>query len=392
MSLDYDAIIIGAGAAGLMCAITAASNGKKVVVLEHNERVGKKILISGGGKCNFTNYFCSKDNYISENIHFFKSALSQYTQYDFIEMVESYGVKYYEKKLGQLFCKNSAQEIINLLLTKCHEENVDILLKCKILKIDKLADCFRVETNLKTLKARAIVIATGGLSVPSIGATDFGYQVARQFGHKIVETRPGLVPIVLNTSDYSWAGELAGISIDCIVSVGSKSFRENLLFTHKGLSGPAILQISNYSCGEFYIDFLPEIDLEKVVRLEKNNSPKRKLKNLLNIYLPDRFVELWLAYLKIEDKNLASISNSEINLLINNFKKYHLKYAKTEGYRKAEVTIGGVDTNQISSKTMESNLVKGLYFIGEVLDVTGQLGGYNFQWAWSSGYVCGKSI
>lgn len=382
--MNFDVIIIGGGAAGLFCAIEAGKRGSKTLVIEHNSQVGRKILISGGGRCNFTNRNVSATNFISRNPHFCKSALARYTPNDFVELVKKHKIEFYEKKLGQLFCRESSRQIVEMLLYECEKAKVEIRVNCSVNNVYK-NNLFKVKTNQGVFESKKLVIATGGLSFPKIGATDFGYQIARQFGLKIVETRPSLVPLVFDKQNFS---KLAGVSIDSIVSSGKTSFRENILFTHKGLSGPAILQISNYwdKNKPVSIDLLPETDALEL--LENNQKSQQNLDNFLGKYLPNRFADSYLQ----NNKPLNQISKKELQRIAESLNNWQIAFSETEGYHKAEVTLGGVETNELSSQTMESKQVKGLYFIGEVVDVTGWLGGYNFQWAWSSAFVAGQSV
>ncbi|NOS83868.1 MAG: NAD(P)/FAD-dependent oxidoreductase [Ignavibacteria bacterium] len=390
----YDIIIIGAGAAGLMCAIEAGKRRRKVLVLEHAEKIGKKILISGGGRCNFTNLDVKPENFISNNPHFCKSALARYTPQDFISLVEKHGIKYHEKKLGQLFCDGSAKEIVQMLQTECEDAGVEIKVNCIIDKIELVNDsqisetAFRITSNLGEFTTESLVIATGGISIPQMGATDFGYKLAKQFGLKLTKTVPGLVPFTLNEGSYS---ELSGLSIDSIVTCNNTSFRENILFTHKGLSGPAILQISSYwdEGDDITIDLLPGIDLVFIINEHKPN--KTELVNLLAKFFPKRFTEKWCE-LNFPTKPVNRLLDKDIEMIDEQLHNWKLVPKGTEGFGKAEVTKGGVDTNELSSKTMESKKEPGLYFIGEVVDVTGWLGGYNFQWAWASGYAAGQFV
>ncbi len=392
--LNYNTIIIGAGAAGLMCAIEAGKRGRKVLVLEHAEKIGKKILISGGGRCNFTNLDVKPENFISNNPHFSKSALARYTPQDFISLIEKHGIKYHEKKLGQLFCDGSAKEIVQMLQTECEDAGVDIKVNCTIDKIEQIdilqssETVFRVTSNLGEFASESLVIATGGISIPQMGATDFGYKLAKQFDLKLTKTVPGLVPFILNEASYS---ELSGLSIDSIVTCNNTRFRENILFTHKGLSGPAILQISNYwnEGDEITIDLLPGIDLLSVINEHKPN--KTEFVNVLAKFFPKRFAEKWCE-LNFPTKPVNRLSDKDIEMIDKLLHNWKLVPKGTEGFGKAEVTKGGVDTNELSSKTMESKKVPGLYFIGEVVDVTGWLGGYNFQWAWASGSAAGQYV
>ncbi|MBX7171402.1 MAG: NAD(P)/FAD-dependent oxidoreductase [Pyrinomonadaceae bacterium] len=382
--MRFDVIIIGGGAAGLFCAIQAGKRERKTLVIEHNSEVGRKILISGGGRCNFTNKEVSANNFISQNPHFCKSALARYTPQDFIELVKSYKIQFYEKKLGQLFCKESSRQIVEMLLSECQKAKVEFRLSCEVKEVEK-DENFIIQTNQGVFESESLVIATGGLSFPKIGATDFGYKIARQFGLRIVETRPSLVPLIFTNQNFS---KLAGVSIDSIVKTRKREFRENILFTHRGLSGPAILQISNYWHKEksISIDLLPENDALEV--LEKNANSKQNLDNFLGKYLPNRFAESFAQ----NNKPINQISKKEREKIAESLNNWQVLFNETEGYHKAEVTLGGIDTNELSSQTMESKRVKGLYFIGEVVDVTGWLGGYNFQWAWSSGFACGESV
>jgi predicted Rossmann fold flavoprotein len=381
----HNTIIIGAGAAGLMCAIEAGKHGRKVLVIEYAEKIGKKILISGGGRCNFTNIYTKPENFISKNPHFCKSALARYTPQDFISLVEKHNIKYHEKKLGQLFCDNSAKEIINMLEKECNDAGVEILLNRTVNEIKK-AGKFVLETNKGEFECKSVVIATGGISIPQMGATDFGYKIARQFGIKITKIVPALVPFMLKEKAFS---EISGVSIDSIVSCNGTSFRENILFTHNGLSGPAILQISSYwdEGDAIRINLLPEQNIEKLI--EENRSSKMMLDNFLSQFLPKRFVDIW-SMMYFKPKSLNKLSANEIKKIAEMLHYWVLIPSGTEGFGKAEVTKGGVDTGELSSKTMECKKINGLYFIGEVVDVTGWLGGYNFQWAWASGFAAGE--
>jgi len=377
-----------------MCAIEAGKRGRKVLLLEHAEKIGKKILISGGGRCNFTNLDVKPENFISNNPHFSKSALARYTPQDFISLIEKHGIKYHEKKLGQLFCDGSAKEIVQMLQKECEDAGVGIKVNCTIDKIERInvsqssETAFRVTSNLGVFTSESLVVATGGISIPQMGATDFGYRLAKQLGLKLTKTVPGLVPFTLNEGSYS---ELSGLSIDSIVTCNNASFRENILFTHKGLSGPAILQISNYwnEGDEITIDLLPGIDLLSVINEHKPN--KTELVNVLAKFFPKRFTEKWCE-LNFPTKPVNRLSDKDIEMIDERLHNWKLVPKGTEGFGKAEVTKGGVDTNELSSKTMESKKVPGLYFIGEVIDVTGWLGGYNFQWAWASGYAAGQFV
>jgi len=382
-----EVIIIGAGAAGLMCAIGAGKRGRKVLVIEHAEKIGKKILISGGGRCNFTNLDTKPENFISENPHFCKSALARYTPQDFISLVEKHKIKYHEKKLGQLFCDNSAKEIIDMLEKECVDAGVEILLNCSVSEIKK-NEKFFVETDKGNFESESVVIATGGISIPQMGATDFGYKIAKQFGVKLTKIVPALVPFTINENAFS---EISGVSIDCEVSCNGMSFRENILFTHKGLSGPAILQISSYwnNGDTISINLLPESNAVELIN--ENRASKMALDNVLAQYLPKRFTELWCdKYFK--PKPVNKLSDDDILKIAEKLNNWEITPSGTEGFGKAEVTKGGVDTDELSSKTMEAKKVNGLYFIGECVDVTGWLGGYNFQWAWASGFAAGGYV
>ncbi len=410
---EWDVIVIGAGAAGLFCAIEAGKRGRKVLVIEHADRVGKKIAISGGGRCNFTNTWTSPDNFVSQNPHFCKSALARYTPADFIALVEKHGIAYHEKKLGQLFCDGSSQQIIGMLLRECHDARVEIRCGYEVRQVESVAErSFMLQTNQGTFHSSSVVIATGGLSIAPLGATDFGYRIARQFGLRIEETRAGLVPLTLPQQILKALAALSGVSIDALVSCpGSPSFRENILITHRGLSGPAILQVSNYwrSGESISINLLPDADVLEVISAaritERDSAPgsapgvtrtggsssRIELVNLLSRYLPRRFAQAWCD-LYAASRPLKQYNDSELQEIADNIHRLQLTPAGTEGFRKAEVTVGGVSTADLSSQTMEARRVPGLYFIGEVVDVTGQLGGYNFQWAWASAFAAGQVV
>jgi predicted Rossmann fold flavoprotein len=386
--MKFDAIIIGAGAAGLFCAIEAGKRGKRILVIEHNAQIGRKILISGGGRCNFTNINVKAENFISNNPHFCKSALARYTPQDFLELVKKHRIEFYEKTLGQLFSRESSRLIVEMLLSECTKANVEIRTNCSVKNVRK-NDLFEVETSQGIFNCENLVIATGGLSFPKIGATDFGYKIARQFGLKIVETRPSLVPLVFaNGKSF---GKLAGVSVDSLVSSDKESFRENILFTHRGLSGPAILQISNYWQRKkaISIDLMPNVNALEL--FEQNRESKQNLDNFLSKFLPNRFAEIFTSN-NFPNKPLYQFNRKEIENIAENLNNWQVLFDETEGFHKAEVTLGGIDTNELSSQTMESKKIKGLFFIGEVVDVTGWLGGYNFQWAWSSGFAAGQTL
>lgn len=387
---EWDVIVVGGGAAGLFCAFHAGRRGRKVLVLEHAERVGKKIAISGGGRCNFTNIHTSAENFISANPHFSKSALARYTPADFVALVEKHGIHYHEKKLGQLFCDGSSRQIIDLLLDECRDAGVEIRCRCEVRQVRK-GDSFELETNQGNFNSSALVVATGGLSIPTLGATDFGYRLARQFGLRIEEPRPALVPFTLAPQILGQLATLSGVSLDALVSCRGREFRENILITHRGLSGPAILQISSYwRPGEAVsINLLPEEDLAQL--LTRDESAEVELVNLLARHLPRRFVQAW-CQLYAPSRRLKHYGAREIQDIARNAHEMRITPSGTEGFKKAEVTAGGVSTAELSSRTMEAARVPGLYFIGEVVDVTGQLGGFNFQWAWASGHAAGQHV
>lgn len=392
---QYDVIIIGAGAAGLMCAIEAGKRGRSVCILDHANKPGKKLLISGGGKCNFTNYSIEAANYLSQNPHFCKSALARFTQWDFIAMLETNRIAYHERDHGQLFCDNKARDILDMLLAECDKTGVVIRCNSNINKVEKVTAGFVLKSEQSSFGSNALVIATGGLSIPKMGATALGLQIAEQFGLGVVAPRAGLVPFTLHDHDKLFYQPLSGISIDVLMSAeGGQSFKEALLFTHRGLSGPAVLQISSYwRPGEFIeINLLPELELREYIGQGADQHPKQSWKNYLAKALPKRLLEARMQDAGLKDKNLNQLSEKDLLAIIDGLQHWRLKPNGTEGYRTAEVTVGGVDTNEISSRTMQANKVDGLYFIGEVLDVTGHLGGYNFQWAWASGYAAGQAV
>ena len=385
---NFDALILGGGAAGLMCAIEAGKRGRRVAVLERADQLGKKILISGGGRCNFTNIHCRPENFLSANPHFAKSALARYTPADFIALVERYRIPYHEKTLGQLFCDNSARDILNLLETECRIAGVSIFLKTRIREVARTNE-FSVTTEADEFRAPVLVVATGGLSIPKIGATSFGYDLARQFGLKIREPWPGLVPLTFDAADRERYSDLAGVSAEVGVSFGEQSFREKMLITHRGLSGPAILQISSYwkKSHSLTIDLAPGRDLMAAFRDPKTPRNLSTLKSAFQGSLPTRFATRW-----IDHHPPTAWTNPALAQLEQLAHAWRVTPSGTEGYEKAEVTAGGVDTNELSAKTMESRKAPGLYFIGEVVDVTGHLGGFNFQWAWASGAAAGRAL
>ncbi|MBG3013670.1 NAD(P)/FAD-dependent oxidoreductase [Proteus faecis] len=392
---SYDTVIIGAGAAGLFCASLVGQAGLSVLVLDNGKKAGRKILMSGGGRCNFTNMYIEPSAYLSENPHFCKSALARYTQWDFIELVQKHNIAYHEKTLGQLFCDDSAQQIVDLLLTECQKGKVSVRLRSEVTQIEKTDVGFTIFVDGKTITTSSVVIASGGLSMPGLGATPFGYKVAEQFGLSVLPTRAGLVPFTLHKPQLEQLSQLSGVAISAIVTAkNGTSFKENILFTHRGLSGPAILQISSYwQPGEYVsINLLPNVDLENLLQEKRQEHPNQLLKNTLSRLLPKRFIEIMIENQQLPDVSLTQLSNERITQVATLLQEWQVQPNGTEGYRTAEVTLGGVDTRALSSKTMEATKVKGLYFIGEVVDVTGWLGGYNFQWAWSSAYACAQSL
>ena len=388
MIQKFDALILGAGAAGLMCAIEAGKRGRRVAVMEHADRLGKKILIAGGGRCNFTNIHCRPENFISANPHFAKSALARYTPADFIALVEKHRIAYHEKTLGQLFCDGSAREIVSMLEDECRAAKVTIFLNVDVREVNR-RDEFRVKTSNAEFTAPALVVATGGLSIPKMGATSFGYDLARQFGLKIREPRPGLVPFILDKRDRASYCDLAGVSAEVIASCNGQQFHENMLITHRGLSGPAILQVSSFwkSPEAISIDLTPGREATAMFRDSKMPRNSGSLKSELRKVLPARVTDRWLELHVPTSWTNAALADFERQL-----HAWVIRPAGTEGFEKAEVTVGGVDTDELSAKTMESRNVPGLYFIGEVVDVTGHLGGFNFQWAWASGAAAGRAL
>lgn len=391
--MSSQVVIIGAGAAGLMCAITAAQRGRKVTVLDHANKVGKKILMSGGGRCNFTNLWVEPENFLSGNKHFCKSALSRYTQYDFIALMEKHGLAFHEKAKGQLFCDNKAKDLLNILLTECDSAGVAIHTHTTIKTIKSVPSGFLLTTSQGEFAAESVVVATGGLSIPTMGATGFGYDIARQFGLRVTECAAALVPFTLAPKDLAPLEGLSGVSMPVTVSCNGTNFNEDMLITHKGLSGPAILQISNYwhPGDAVTIDLLPNKNLSELWQDWREQGIKAELKNMLAEHLPKRFVQAWLEQYS-GSKPVQQYTPEEIANLDNQLHNWTLIPAGTEGYRTAEVTRGGVNTDDVSSKTFEAKAVPGLYFVGEVLDVTGWLGGFNFQWAWASGYCAGLYV
>ncbi|PCI62063.1 MAG: aminoacetone oxidase family FAD-binding enzyme [Gammaproteobacteria bacterium] len=389
-----DVLIIGAGAAGLMCAATAGYRGRSVTVVDMGKKPARKILISGGGRCNFTNTNANPDNYICQNPHFVKSALSRYGADDFIELVERHGLQFHHKTLGQLFCDNKAQDLINILLTECEWAGVSIQLRTEVLSIVKNEWGYLVSTNQANYQCNSLVVASGGLTMPKLGISPIGYNIAKQFGLNVLPTSAALVPLTLHDHDKQRFNGLSGISIYCQVSnENGANFSENILFTHRGLSGPAILQISSYwRAGQsITINLLPELSLSDTINQWQSEQAQKSIKNWLTSILPKRFIEA-IAAQNIPDKSVNQLNHAEIEQLHQYFHHWQIKPNGTEGYRTAEVTLGGVDSNEISSKTFESKKQKGLFFIGEVLDVTGWLGGYNFQFCWAAGNACGQAV
>jgi len=389
----YDVAVIGGGAAGLMCAIEAGKRGRRVWVIEHSDRVGKKILISGGGRCNFTNLSVTPENFLSANPHFCKSALARYTQWDFISLVERHGIAYHEKELGQLFCDQSARQIVSLLTDECAQAGVRITTDCSVNGVERGAVGFVVKTDRGSTEASSLAIACGGLSVPKMGATVFGYELAKKFGHSVVPTRAGLVPLIFSADDLVRYKDLSGVSLPVRVDCGRQSFSNAMLFTHRGISGPAILQISSYwkPGDELSVNFLPLTDANEWLRSRQASRPDAELKTVLGEFLPKRLAQR-LCEVELGSRPLRQYMPRDLRALCERLQNWRFRPSETEGYRTAEVTLGGVDTAELSSTTMESKIVPGLYFIGEVVDVTGHLGGFNFQWAWSSGWAAGQSV
>lgn len=393
MNSKVDVIIIGAGASGLMCALEAGKRGRKVLVLDHVQKPGNKILVSGGGSCNFTNYYIESENFLSNNPHFCKSALSRYTQWDFLEFINRHKIAFHEREHGQLFCDGKASQIVDGFMLECKEAGVGFRFGCEVKGVEQNSSGFKINTGDGQYACESLVIATGGLSIPAIGASSFGYKVAEQFDIPMISPKAGLVPFTLQPEDKERFAELSGIAVEAVVSNKQQSFRENILFTHRGLSGPVILQISSYwNSGEpVEINLLPDLDLEEMLQAAKRQNNKKIIRNLLADLLPKRVVEQLLD-IGLAESKLQDLSSELIKQIANRFNCWQIKPNGTEGYRTAEVTVGGVDCDCISSKTMETKAVKGLYFTGEVLDVTGWLGGYNLQWAWSSGWCAGQYV
>lgn len=406
MLQKYEVVIIGAGAAGLMCAAQAARRGRQVLVLDHANKAGKKILMSGGGRCNFTNYYVEPERYLSQNPHFCKSALSRYTQWDFIALVDKHGIAYHEKKDGQLFCDNKSSDILNMLLDECEQAGAQIELNTAVNDIsyrntaEPGAYAYQLQTSSGALQCQSLVVATGGPPIPTLGATGFGYDIARQFGLEVLPTRAGLVPFVITDDNKSLCESLSGSSLPVSISCNNQSFTDDLLFTHRGLSGPAVLQISSYwqQGDEVEIDLLPSENLAELLREQQHQRPKVSLKNWLAEHFTQKFAELWLQANNtlcdqaLAGRTLAQLSGADMDVIANALHRWTIKPSGTEGYRTAEVALGGVNTDQVSSKSMEVKTQPGLFFIGEVLDVTGHLGGFNFQWAWASAVAASEHV
>lgn len=393
MSNKYDVVIIGAGAAGLMCAAEAGKRGRNVLVLDNAKKPGRKIIISGGGRCNFTNYDVTANNFLCQNPHFVKSALSQYTNWDFISMVYKYGIDVDERDHGQLFCQDNAKQIVDMLLKECELANVNLRFRTEIESIEKAGTGFTLVTNTDEIECESLVVATGGLSMPKLGATPYGYHIAEQFGLPVIPTTAGLVPFTLHKQDKEAFEALSGIAVPAeITAQDGTLFKEALLFTHRGLSGPSVLQISSFwkPGQQVSINLVPEADVLELLTESREKHPNQSLKNTLAKVLPKRLVEMLIDRKELTDKPLKQFNPKEMQAIHDHLENWPVLPNGTEGYRTAEVTLGGVDTDHLSSKTMEAKNVSGLYFVGEVMDVTGWLGGYNFQWAWSSGYVAGQ--
>ena len=388
--MSADVVIIGAGAAGMMCAIEAGHRGRNVVLLDHAEKLGEKIRISGGGRCNFTNIDTRPENFLSGNSDFCRSALARYTPRDFTALVEKHGIAWHEKKLGQLFCDGSAQQIIDMLKAECDDARVQLCMPAKVTSIEK-RERFLVATNRGGFDCQSLVIASGGLSIPQIGASPFGYRIAEQFGLKVTQLRPALVGLTFTPETLAQFADLSGVSVDAVVSCNGVDFRENLLVTHRGLSGPAILQISSYWRPglELSVNLLP--DREALEILDSAQASEKLLANVLGEFLPQRFAQRWVDF-NFENQPLKRFSVSRLREIAQRLRDWRIRPSGTVGYKKAEVTLGGVDTRELSSKTLEARKQPGLYFIGEVVDVTGHLGGYNFQWAWASGHAAGQAV
>jgi hypothetical protein len=389
---EWDVVVVGAGAAGLFCAITAAKRGRRVLVVDNGKRIGRKILMSGGGRCNFTNIYASPANYLSANPHFCKSALSRYTQWDFIALVAQYQIPYHEKTLGQLFCDDSAKDIVDMLQQECNKAGVKIALSQEISSVVHQEGRYLLTTSTQQLSCDSLVVASGGLSLPNLGATAFGFQLAEQFGINVLPVRAALVPLTWQPADKAVFAEISGVSLPVTAEANDVVFAEDMLFTHRGLSGPAILQISSFwqPGDELTVNLLPGQSLMDLLTEQQQKHPEQELKTALARLLPKRLVETFLTQQLFTNQPLKALNPKSMQKIADSLQQYVFKPNGTEGYRTAEVTLGGVDTHELSSKTMEARKQPGLYFIGEVVDVTGWLGGYNFQWAWSSGWVAGQ--
>ena len=394
MNRNFEVIVIGAGAAGLMCAIEAGKRNKKVLIIEHSSKIAEKIRISGGGRCNFTNLYSNSENFLSNNKHFCKSAFSKYTQNDFIDLVKKHKIKFHEKKFGQLFCDHSAKDIIEMLITECEIQKVEISLNTKVKSVIREENLYILETeNKRKFVCSSLVIATGGLSIPKIGASDYGYKIANQFNLKVTNLYPALVPLTFKDDILEFCKSLAGVSIEASVKINKTIFNEGLIFTHRGISGPSILQISSYWKPDrsIEVNLLPLNSMDKTLKERRVKTPKQNISNVLSDFLPNKLAMAITSLLNTNQK-IGEASNSTLNKISNFINKLNVLPTGTEGYKTAEVTLGGIDTNEINSATMECKKYSGLYFIGEVVDVTGHLGGHNFQWAWSSGYVAGQNV
>ncbi|MDX0977295.1 aminoacetone oxidase family FAD-binding enzyme [Sinorhizobium medicae] len=394
MAEKQDVVIIGAGAAGMMCAIEAGKRGRRVLVLDHAKAPGEKIRISGGGRCNFTNIDASPRNFLSGNPHFCKSALARYRPQDFVALVERHGISWHEKTLGQLFCDHSAKDIIRMLTAEMSEAGVQLALETAISAVERIASGFRITTSAGSVDAASLVLASGGKSIPKMGATGFAYRIAEQFDMPLVETRPALVPLTLDQAQLAKLGGLAGVAADAEVRFGKEAFREAVLITHRGLSGPAILQISSYwrEGEEIVLRLMPDIDIASILKGMRRTNGRQAAQTALADILPRRLAQFFADEAKVTGRMLADLSDKAIDALSNSIQAWAIKPAGSEGYRTAEVTLGGVDTRALDSRSMQTREVPGLYFIGECVDVTGWLGGYNFQWAWSSGFVAGQDV
>ena len=393
MQKNFDVIIIGAGAAGLMCGIEAGKRNRKVLIIEHTSKIAEKIRISGGGRCNFTNLYSNNENFLSKNNHFCKSAFSKYTQNDFVNLVKKHKIDFHEKKLGQLFCNNSAKDIIEMLINECEMQNVKIKIDTKVKSIVREANLFTLETTNENFLCSSLVVATGGLSIPKIGASDFGYKIANQFDLKVTNLYPALVPLTFQDNTLEFCKSLAGISVEATVKINKTIFNEGLIFTHRGISGPSILQISSYwrPGNEIEVNLLPQHSMDEILKERRKNTPKQNISNVISDFLPNKLALAITNSLNTKQK-IGEASNETLNKISDFINKLKVLPTGTEGYKTAEVTLGGIDTSEIDSSTMECKKYSGLYFIGEVIDVTGHLGGHNFQWAWSSGYAAGQNV